>query len=592
MMLRALYDLAQRQRLLENPDYETKKVDLYLRIDAQGTFLGLEAPGDAVGRGQPIEVPRMPIRTQAIKSGLLFDNAKYVLGVGKAEDKVERLAQCVLAFSSEVTRAADATQDPSVQAVARFMARLPEQRDSIVKRYPFGGPSEWTGSENIAFRVGQDDTPVHQRSAVRSFFSAQRQASVDSDVGGRMACLVTGEQVIPARLHPAVKRIPKAQTSGAMLVSFNADAFVSQRLAEGANAPISRAAAEGYVTALNWLLERTPTRRYRYGVPIGDDAVMVFWTREESQVTDWLTELLAEGPDAKSEQRAMARVVEDIESAPWKGRVPDDENPFYAVTLSGHARVIVRDWLETTAGQVRRNLGQFLLDLRLGKNPMDLPLPLLLSSLDTKAGKPPVDLLRHVLRSAFCGDAHPLPRQLLLAALARLRLPAEKNESLLLHRRCSLIKAALLRSPLTKKWEVSVSLDESNRSVPYLLGRLFAVLEQLQEAALGGALNTTIRDRFFGAASTTPGLVFPRLLKLSVHHAAKAEGLGKVLEGTKASIVSGLPAAPLPRLLTPEEQGLFAIGYYHQRDRRFEKRAVPSVADADQSGGHARPESP
>lgn len=578
MMLRALYDMAQRQGLLENPDYEKKKVDLYLRIDEQGTLLSIEATGDAVGRGQLIDVPRMPIRTQAIKSGLLFDNAKYVLGTGKAEDKVERLAQCVLAFSDEVKRAADATQDSSVQAVARFMDRLPEQRESLVNRYPFGGPTDWTGSENIAFRVGSCDTAVHLLPAVRSYFAAQRQACVATDSGARMACLVTGKQVVPARLHPAVKRIPNAQTAGAMMVSFNADAFVSQGLAEGANAPISRAAAEGYVTALNWLLERTPSRRYRYGVPIGDDAVLVFWTREDSQVTDWITNLLPDGPDRKSDQHAMERVVDDIEAAPWKGHVLDEENPFYAVTLSGHARVIVRDWFETTAAQVRRSLRQFFADLRLGQRSSDLPLPLLLSSLDTRAGKPPADLLRHLLRSAFCGS--PLPRQLLLAALTRLRLPAEKNESLLLHRRCALIKAALLRSPLTKKWEVSVSLDESNRSIPYLLGRLFAVLEQLQEAAHGSSLNTTIRDRYFGAASTTPGLVFPRLLKLSVHHAAKAEGLGRVLERTKASIMAGLPATALPRLLTPEEQGLFAIGYYHQRDRRFEKQTTASSAEA------------
>lgn len=579
MMLRALYDLAQRQGLLENPDYEKRKVDLYLRIDDQGTFLGLEATGDAVGRGQVIEVPRMPSRTIVIKAGLLFDNAKYVLGVGKVEDKAERLAQCVQAFSEEALHAAEATDDRSVRAIAHFMASLPKQRDAILAQYPFGGRADWTGSENIAFRVGQDDTAVHLLPAVRSYFAAQRLAAVDSDPGAQMACLVTGQLAVPARLHPAVKRIPKAQTAGAMLVSFNADAFVSQGLAEGANAPISRAAAEGYVTALNWLLERTPQRRYRYGVPIGDDAVLVFWTREDSQVTDWITDLLPDGPDAKSEQHAMARVVADIEAAPRKGRVPEDDNPFYAVTLSGHARVIVRDWIETTAAQVRRSLQRFLFDLRIGTRPMDLPLPLLLSSLDTKAGKSPADLLRQVLRSAFCGE--PLPRQLLLAALARLRLPAEKNESLLLYRRCALIKAALLRSPLTKQWEVPVSLDESNRSVPYLLGRLFAVLEQLQEAALGTSLNTTIRDRYFGSASTTPGLVFPRLLKLSMHHAAKAEGLGRMIESTKGRIMNGLQGVPFPRLLSPEEQGLFAIGYYHQREKRFEKRTGVPPTESD-----------
>ncbi len=576
MMLRALYDLAQRQGLVEDPNYQLVAVDVVVRINEDGHLLSIEPSGERPGRGKAILVPRIPERAgKVVRPGFLVDKSAYAFGVEPEGKKDDFALRCSAGFHGLVDAAAAATKDTGLLALARFLAALPAQKASVLGTYPFGQDGTWTGSEYVAFRLDSTGELIHDRPTVRSYWASQRAEETAS--GPRAMCLVTSRMAVPERLHSKIKRLPNAQTGGASLVSFNDPAFESQGLSQGDNAPICREAVAGYVTALNWLLERTPTRRHRYGVPIGDDAVLVFWTCKESNVTDWLTALLPDGPDVKSEQHAMSRVVEEVGAAISKGRSPEDDNPFYAVTLSGHARVIVRDWFETTAAQVRHNLQQFIADLRIGSRPLDLPLPLLLASLDTKAGKPPADLMRHLLRSAFRGD--PLPRQLLLAALARLRLPAEKNESLLLYRRCALIKVALLRSPLTSKWEVTVSLDESNRSVPYLLGRLFAVLEQLQEAALGSALNTTIRDRYFGAASTTPGLVFPRLLKLSVHHAAKAEGLGKLLERSKASIVAALPATPLPRLFTPEEQGMFAIGYYHQRDKRFEKRAE-SVAES------------
>jgi CRISPR-associated protein Csd1 len=572
MMLRALYDLAQRQNLLESPDYEKKKVDLYLRIDAEGLFLGLEPAGEKLGKGKPIEVPRLPSRTVGVKAGLLFDNAKYVLGVGGDDGKEDRLERCAAAFREEVVAAAAKTQDAGVLAVLKFLDRLPEQRAAVLAQYPFGKSTDWTGSENIAFRVDPDETLVHSRPAVREYFAAQRASS---ESGGLLTrCLVTGQRAVPTRLHPAVKRIPQAQTSGAMLVSFNSDAFLSQGVIEDTNAPVSRAAAEGYVTALNWLLEGTPNRRFRYGVPLGDDAVMVFWTQDPNSIVDELAELYG-GPDPSDEKQKLAVQVQSIGDAVWKGKPPAEETDtaFYAVTLSGHARVIVRDWIATTAKEVRHNLRQFAADLRIGSTPdQPLPLPLLLSSLKSKARTLPPQLVTRMVRAAFHNE--PLPRQILVAALDRIRLPPDNFDRFHMHRRCALIKAALLRSPTrSPEWEVTVSLDEDNREVPYLLGRLFAVLEQLQEAALG-SVNASIRDRYFGAASMTPGLTFPRLLKLSIHHAAKAERVGQYLEKIKSSIMAGLPAATLPRLFDLNQQGLFAIGYYHQREKRFEKGVV------------------
>jgi CRISPR-associated protein Csd1 len=149
----------------------------------------------------------------------------------------------------------------------------------------------------------------------------------------------------------------------------------------------------------------------------------------------------------------------------------------------------------------------------------------------------------------------------------RLRVPPEPKQRHVLHARVALIKAVLLR---TYQKEVTMSLDQECRDPAYLLGRLFAVLERLQAAALND-LNATIRDRYFGAASATPATVFPRLLRLSVHHAAKADGAGW-LEKLKGQLIDALPAQQFPNVLGLEQQGLFAVGYYHQREAFFRKR--------------------
>jgi len=571
MMLKALYELAQREGLLENPDFEKKKVDIYLRIDADGKFLGLESTADKVGRGQVIDVPRLPKRSSGIAAGFLFDNAQYVLGVGE-ENQPGRNERCAQAFQEHIDKLVTDTQDEGAVAVARFLAMRKEQLAAILAAYPFGSSSDWTGSEYIAFRYDADNSIVHSREKVREYWSAIR--SGETVQGGRkLTCLVTGQESVPTRLHPAVKRIPKAQTSGATLVSFNSEAFITHGLPNSENAPISRAAAEGYVTALNWMLEasQSPPRRFRYGVPIGDDAVAVFWTRDANAVVDEVMELFGE-PDPNASRRASEAVTTQLENSVYRGSFSStDATPFYAVTLSGNARVIVRDWLETTASAVRQNLEQYFQDLHLGSaEPQPVPLRPLLRSIEAPGREVPPMLATRLLRAALRGE--PFPRQLLSAALNRLRLPPDKlDERRLLHLRCALIKATLLRlSPRYRK-EVSVSLNETNDKVPYLLGRLFAVLENLQAAALGD-INATIRDRFFGAASSTPATVFPRLLRLSVHHAAKSERHD--LEKAKSRIVGLLPAQPFPRLLTLEDQGLFAVGYYHQREKLFEKKTT------------------
>jgi CRISPR-associated protein Csd1 len=578
MMLQALYALAQREHLVDDPDYEKKRVDYLLHIDRDGRFLGLMPTADDEGRAREIAVPRFPKRSGTGTSpGFLFDNAKYVLGLGGGGEEGGRNEKCTEAFRGLVDKLSAATSDEGARAVARFYERRREQLPAIVAGHP---DQVFTGSEWIAFVLDDDhQRPVHERPAVRAYWSGQRSAA-EADAGAPVRCLVTGEIAAPARMHGAIKRVPDAQTSGATLVTFNAEAFTSHGLAQGDNAPVSRAAAEGYVTALNWLLQGTPTRRYQYGVPIGNEGVVVCWTREKSEIVDTFIDLLHPPPDAEQLVRAA--------ESPYRGLEPADmdETEFYAVTLGGNAaRVVVRDWLVTTVGALKENLRAYFADLHIaGDEGKPLSMRTLLGSVESPGGRGlSPGLGARLFRCAVRGEA--FPREILGAALRRLRLPPDRvDERGKLRARCALVKATLSRLPGGARLEVSVSLDESNTDVPYLLGRLFAALERLQAAAQGSDLNATIRDRYFGSASSTPALVFPRLLRLSVHHAAKLSTPrgDHWLERLKGTIIALLPPPPegFKRTLSLEDQGNFAIGYYHQRQKFFEKRPEQAAPEA------------
>lgn len=562
MMLRALYDYARRKDLLSDPDFEKKRVDYLLRIDRDGRVLALVPTADG-GRSDERMVPRMPPkRTIKILPGFFFDNAKYVLGLGGDPAKRARNEECVAAFRQLVDEAAKATGDAGALAVSRFFAHRDRELPKVLASRP---EAEWTGSEKIAFVLDGDDAPIHERDALRARWSALRNQEVGGS-GRTFRCLVTGVPGPAAQLHRPIMRLPSSQSAGTSVVSFNKPAFSSHGLEQGENAPVSRAAAEGYVTALNELLEGTPLRRFRYGVPVGGDAVTVFWTSGESPAADDLMDLFAPPP---SQDRGLA-----IAESPLRGIEPsglDDEMAFYAVTLSANiSRVVVRDWFQSTVAEVKRNVRRYFEDLRIGRGAGPIPVWLLVKALEAPGGKDlSPDLGTKLFAAALQG--RPFARELLAAALRRLRIPPDKDGQRMLEIRCAIIKATLLRLPGggAALKEVSVSLDEGNTQVPYLLGRLFAVLERLQTAALGKEINATIRDKYFGSASATPAIVFPRLLRLSVHHVAKAES-GEWLEMRKAKIIAALPAQAFPSTMDLVQQGLFAIGYYHQREKLFE----------------------
>ena len=372
-------------------------------------------------------------------------------------------------------------------------------------------------------------------------------------------CLVTGESEAIVHLHDIkIKGVNGAQSSGAAIVSFNKPAFRSYEKSQSKNAPVGKPAAFSYATALNYLLDRQHRRR----VQVGDTSV-VFWAAQPSSAEEIFSFGLG-GEAAEDDNRA--RELEAALELIAQGEHPllRDGTPFYVLGLAPNAsRLSVRFWYRDSVGAFLGHLRQHEQNLNIVRSPKDharLPLWLLLAQTarESKEVSPLLGgaLLRSILTAA------PYPESFLQALIRRNR--AERD---IRHPRAAAIKAVLIRN---YQQEITMSLNPDHPKPAYQLGRLFAALERNQENALPN-INATVKDRFFGAASATPGAVFPRLIRLGQHHIAKLEGGLKVNAEKQVQEIMGRIES-FPGHLDLVAQGLFALGYYHQRQDFFTRQ--------------------
>ncbi len=607
MILRALFDLAHTEGLLEDPDYESKPVAYLVRVAAGGRLLGIESTREFIAaeaadkkKPKPIvrqfKVPREPARTSGDRAFLLVDKADYVFGQSVPSEQgkfpLAKLQNRFGLFRERVAACLAATQDPGVAAVDAFLAAVASQEFTVEL------PADCAGNDLFAFVYELEPHLVTAREKVRAYWQAQRQqgqASVDDPL-----CLVTGRRAPTADQHTVIKYVPGASTAGVRLVSFNASAFESYGFKGNENANISREAAEGYATALQRLLHPAPAGgRKPQNQRLSDDTVVCYWTAQESDFAGVLSGLFEANPDS----------VGELYQSIWHGRAPDrvDPNAFYALTLTGaQGRVIVRDWFESTVGEVQDHLARFFSDLAVVRNTPKpkqrelsphLPLRVLLGSLapQGKSENVPKHFASELVHSALSGV--PFPFALLIRAIERSRAEIGASSWSDFERRdarAALIKAVLnrRRSTTTPDYpEIQPAMDPENTNPGYLLGRLMALLERLQQLALGD-INASVVDRYFSAASATPRLVFTRLLKNARHHAKKAmdeprsRATAIWLERQLDTISSRFPvsAGGFPAHLSLEEQGLFILGFHQQRHQLFtkaDKTAADQAAASD-----------
>lgn len=605
MILQALYQLAETEHLMEDPDFEWKPLAWLITLTADGSLLGIHGthtiPSSEEGKKKPkprptnYEVPREAGRTSGDRAFFLFDKAEYALGQDPETDPAkrrepEKLAARLALFRQRAEECLAATGDEGVRAVCRFLDRL--SRGEIATPLPEG----CAANDLFGFVYATDvDRLVTSRPKVKEYWRSLR-ALPAADGGHLQLCLVSGRMAPRAATVPLIKNVPGGSTSGVALVSFNSNAFESYGWSGNDNAHISRGAAEACSTALNRLLhpafpnpktpgQTLPSRNLR----LSADTAVCFWTAKPSD--DFASQIIAL-------LEVNAESVRELYRSLWTGKKVEIEDPgaFYALTLSGsQGRLILRDWLETHVHDVALHLAEHFGDLAIARNtpvPKDRPLGpalafrVLLRSLAVRGDDKsvPAALAGQLVNAALTGIQYPV--SILQRALERARAEIGRTEWLDLERRDA--RAALIKAVLNRRRrfhlatapypEVTEAMDPNNTQTGYLLGRLMALLERTQQLALGGDVNASVVDRFFSAASATPRVVFIRLLKNFRHHVRKAKddprvaGGAVLIERQVDCIVHDLGgdgANNFPPSLSLEEQGLFILGYHHQRHELF-----------------------
>lgn len=523
-----------------------------------------------------MSVPRPEKRTSGVKPNFLWDKTAYALGVEANKDKATAKEQpfrpsekTFAAFRELHLEALKDTQDEGLLALRRFLERwqpeqfahppcLPEMLDA-----------------NVVFRLDGTRGYIHQREAAQVLW-ANRLRSDEAEQG---LCLISGESAPIARLHPAIKGVFGGQSSGGSIISFNKESFTSFGKEQGANAPVSEVSAFAYTTALNYLLRRENGHCLTIG-----DASTVFWAEadspEQAEATEACFSDMLDPPDDEQENQKIFNILEQV----VKGRPLreidtklDEQTRFYILGLAPNAsRISIRFWLDTSFGKLAEHLAQHWQDLALEPRAWKTPpsiwrLLVQTAPLGKSENISPV-LAGEMTRAVIGGTSYPM--SLLSQLIARIRADGDANGL-----RVAMIKAVLqrrFRKGLIKE-EIPMSLDTESRNTAYLLGRLFAVLERIQNQALGD-LNAGIADRYYSSASAVPFSVFPRLLSGAKHHlsrlrkdkAGMAVNLDKDLTEINRQIAE--QSHVFPRHLNIVDQGMFHIGYYFQKQNYFTKK--------------------
>jgi CRISPR-associated protein Csd1 len=566
-------------RLVENghsaiplPGHTYLRITHVFEISKQGKLVHVMPLGD---NGQRSLVPwtlEAACRKSNLAAYLLADKAKYSLGF--AGDTLT--PEAGLTFRKIVSDLAARTQDEGILAVHRFLQGW-NPRAALT-----WDEKEAVALGTIAFKLQGDSCLVHERPAFRKYWEHNWLTWGGDTLKVKAKCLVTGREQYIARIHQPLKEVKDSQTTGAALVSFNKDAFSSYGKEQSYNAPVGEEAAFAYTTALNHLLHK----ENGHSIQIGD-ATTVFWTDSPETKAAIRTLIAPEdaenalgeeewlytrnGKNAQTVREMLTALRNEESRHPSCGDSALLETQCYILGLQANkARLAVRFWHSGSLGELVHAVGQHYSDIAMERQHDSQPVLPSIRQLLCAAGSiqfrnnahfkdfdtaPPI-LSGALVRSILTGI--PYPQSLFSIVLSRIR--ADKQVTYL---RAATLKACLLRNhPETAK-DLPITIDDARKDAPYLLGRLFAILEKTQLDARGFEDGGAFRDRCFNTASTTPSRVFPELLRLSRQHVKKTEfgnAHAKKIRDVSQAIDN------FPSHLTLPEQGIFSIGYYHQKN--------------------------
>ncbi len=583
MILQALteyYQALEREGKIAAPGWSPVKVSYALCLAADGTLAHIDFMQTEQARGkktihapQNISLPAPVKRTVGVAANFLCDNSSYILGID-SKGKPQRTQECFAACKALHKKLLEHVDSPAAQAVLAFFRTWDPNKareNSVLQEHLAG----ILAGGNLIFRTAEGF--VHNDSAVRQAWDNYYNAAEDSPQG---ICLVTGEMGPVEIIHPSVKNVAGAQSSGAALVSFNAPAFCSYGKEQSLNAPTGKFATFAYTAALNHLLSDRD-HVFRLG-----DATVVCWARNAKPAYAALFGGAAFGTSvsySESDLRGMVKRLCNGQPVVYEEDGLDPDMDFYVLGLSPNAaRLSVRFFLHNTFGGFLRNIQAHYDRLEIVRPAYDkfeaLPLWKLLSETvnqNSRDKSPAPNLAGEVLRAVLMNTRY--PATLLNGVTLRIRAEREVTRG-----RAAILKAYYRKlqeatgreNPNIPEEVLQVSLNSDASNIPYTLGRLFSVLEAVQAAANPG-INSTIKDKYFNAAAATPAVIFPVLINLAQKHLKKLRGpnagLAIFYEKQITELCSRLGESYPTRMNLPQ-QGAFQLGYYHQTQSRYQKK--------------------
>lgn len=584
MILQALvrcYEALAERGELEKPGWSPVKVSWGLELDADGQVKSLLPLGsmDAKSKqfSRTMTLPNKLKSTSRASSNFLWDNSEYILGLGKKENTTEKNFQACVWRHQEILKD---VKHPFAQAIVKFFdGWKPENsfENPIIKT----NIKELIKGGNIVFVMEDSNGELqfaHDVPEIRRAWDETYISMGNEEVG---RCLVTGEKTPIAILHPSISGVYGAKSFGALLVSFNMEASESYGKEQGRNAPVGKYAAFAYGAALNYMVGHADFHG-RLG-----DTTLVYWAEDaEPAYGSAFMAMMGMGGEDKNEitQKELSSVLTalcDGRTVKWANVPLNPKNRFYILGLAPNAsRLSVRFFLQNSFDEFAQYYQKHQEDLDIVRPAFDeretLSMWALLRETAIKnPDKPPKfqrQLVEEMLNAILTGS--PYPSTLFTQVEIRIRAEKEINRG-----KAAIIKAYLLRNVVEQQKDqthvykevLDVELNEQSTYLPYRLGRLFAVLEAVQQKA-NPNINTTIKDRYFNSACATPALVFPTLLRLAQSHLSKIGGGAEVYYDKMITELLGDVTQSYPLRLSLQDQGIFQIGYYHQKQKLFAKK--------------------
>lgn len=569
--LTSLYEALAPKGEVPKEGWSPERISFALGIDENGDLLRITPLFETVDgpKGKTREVPQkmtVPIKVGNTSPKFLWGNSGFILGT--ANDKTPEAAKDCFKRNRDLHHEVlKGIEVPAAKAILSFFDRW-EPEKTLENELVTSCAGELLGKANMVFRF--NGKFIHEIPQL----AAAWQAHYGETAKERGQCLITGALDAIPNTHPLIKGVQGAQSSGAALVSFNASAFCSYNKEQNQNAPVGKYAAFAYTAALNHLLaDRKNVHR------IGDAAVVCWAENADKQYEEFAADLFfGDGDGDQSDEQRLSALQASVEllakGLPCRELDLDPERKFYILGISPNAaRLAVRFFYCDSFGNIVKNIKAHYDRLEIvrpsyDKYPM-LPLWKLLSATVNPSAKdktPNSAMAGAVARAVFSGGRYPAS----LLECTFLRIRAERE---ITRERAAIIKAYYLRNPNEKcpKEVLTVSLNKDSKNVPYTLGRLFSVYEEIQQAANPG-INTTIKDKYFGSAATMPATVFPILSSLAQKHLRKLSDAQRVYLDKKVMTLKSVLGEQYPAHMSLPEQGSFDLGYYHQTQARYTKK--------------------